>query len=113
MIKIILDPGHGDPDPGALGSMSREADINLSVALTAQKYLKTFGYIPILTRDTAERIIKDNRTVDLSARANVANRINGNCFICKGRGGIGCKTGDRYCLRGDCTGQGHWGNGEN
>lgn len=81
MIKIILDPGHGDPDPGALGSMSREADINLSVALTAQKYLKTYGYIPILTRDTNKRIFKDNRTIDLSARANVANRINGDCFV--------------------------------
>jgi len=30
---IVIDAGHGGKDPGALGSMSRESDITLAIAL--------------------------------------------------------------------------------
>jgi N-acetylmuramoyl-L-alanine amidase len=49
---IVIDAGHGGRDPGALGSMSREKDINLAIALKTgeyiQKYIRnvTVIYIP-------------------------------------------------------------------
>ena len=30
---VVIDPGHGGRDPGAIGRKGREKDINLSVAL--------------------------------------------------------------------------------
>lgn len=32
-MRVVIDPGHGAPDPGARGRMSNEADINLDVAV--------------------------------------------------------------------------------
>ncbi len=38
---IIVDAGHGYPDPGAQGSFSNEADINLAIALSLGEKLKS------------------------------------------------------------------------
>ena len=37
---LVIDAGHGGHDAGALGSMSKEKDINLSVALAFGKYVE-------------------------------------------------------------------------
>ena len=37
---IVIDAGHGGKDPGALGSMSREKDINLAIALKTGEYIE-------------------------------------------------------------------------
>jgi N-acetylmuramoyl-L-alanine amidase len=37
---IVIDPGHGGRDPGALGSMSREKDITLAIALKTGEYIQ-------------------------------------------------------------------------
>jgi N-acetylmuramoyl-L-alanine amidase len=71
---IVIDPGHGGKDPGALGKKSKEKDIVLKVALLLQKKLKKEGFNVKLTRD------KDV-FVQLGERANLANQWDGDLFI--------------------------------
>ena len=43
MIKnwvIVIDAGHGGKDPGALGSISREKNITLAIALKTGEYIE-------------------------------------------------------------------------
>ncbi len=52
---IIIDPGHGGIDPGAVGKAGTlEKDINLSISLFLKGYLEKNGEIVILTRKTDE-----------------------------------------------------------
>ena len=73
---IVIDPGHGGRDPGALGSASREKNINLAIALKTGNYLKENlkDVTVIYTRD-------DDSTVDLIERPQIANRNNADLFI--------------------------------
>lgn len=50
---IMLDPGHGGADPGAVRHGSREADMNLAVALRLEKMLSAMGSRVIMTRRNA------------------------------------------------------------
>ena len=36
---IVIDAGHGGKDPGALGTISKEKNINLAIALKLGGYL--------------------------------------------------------------------------
>ncbi|MBN2862222.1 MAG: N-acetylmuramoyl-L-alanine amidase [Bacteroidales bacterium] len=73
---IVLDPGHGGRDPGALGSVSKEKDINLAIALKTGKYLEQNmdNVTVIYTR-------KDDSTVDLYERPTIANKNKADLFI--------------------------------
>ena len=37
---VVIDPGHGGKDTGALGAISKEKDLNLTVALLTGDYIK-------------------------------------------------------------------------
>jgi N-acetylmuramoyl-L-alanine amidase len=37
---IVIDPGHGGKDPGALGSFSQEKNIALAIALKTGEYIE-------------------------------------------------------------------------
>lgn len=51
--RIVLDPGHGGDDPGAVGRKgTREKVINLGLALRIRKKLAAQGFEVILTRDS-------------------------------------------------------------
>ena len=80
-MRVVIDPGHGAPDPGARGRMSNEADINLNVAVELSKILSSMGIVAPLTRTGTKRIHRDNRNLDLSARPGMANRLNAGAFI--------------------------------
>ncbi len=73
---IVIDPGHGGRDPGAIGSFSREKDINLAIALKTGEYIKQNikNVTVIYTR-------KDDSTVDLRDRPKIANKANADLFI--------------------------------
>lgn len=71
---IVIDPGHGGKDPGAVQNGVREKDVNLSVSQKLDKGLKDKGYSTIMTR-------KDDNYVDLYERANIANNIQADIFI--------------------------------
>ena len=74
--KIVLDPGHGGKDPGAIGiGGSSEKDIVLSIAKKlAVKLRKEMGVQVVLTR-------KDDRFVALENRTAVANAEDADLFI--------------------------------
>jgi len=77
MRTVVIDPGHSGPvEPGAVGpSGTREADINLSVAMMLASELDAKGFSVMLTRDG------DINNTDLTWRAQVANNANADCFI--------------------------------
>jgi N-acetylmuramoyl-L-alanine amidase len=66
--RVVLDPGHGGNDPGALGPGGlREKDVTLDVAHRAAPLLaRELGISTLLTRDTDTYVALDERT----ARAN-------------------------------------------
>ena len=55
-VTVMLDPGHGDTDTGAVGSPSadfpQEKDLNLAEALAAKYRLEQLGATVLMTRDT-------------------------------------------------------------
>ena len=73
---VVIDPGHGGKDPGAVGKKGREKNINLAVALLTGQYIKANhpNVKIIYTRD------KDV-FIGLDERANIANKSNANLFI--------------------------------
>jgi N-acetylmuramoyl-L-alanine amidase len=73
---IMIDPGHGGNDPGAIGSFSYEKNITLSVALKTGEYLeKNLPDVKVIyTRKT-------DKSVDLDVRSEMANKNNANLFI--------------------------------
>lgn len=50
---VILDPGHGGEDPGAVGTNAglKEKDINLKIALKVKDLLQKDGFNIIMTRE--------------------------------------------------------------
>lgn len=73
---IVIDAGHGDKDPGALGSVTREKNINLEIALKTGKYIEqSLRNVKVLyTRKT-------DVFIGLKERAEFANRNKADLFI--------------------------------
>lgn len=73
---LVIDAGHGGHDTGALGAISQEKNINLSVALA-------FGRL--VERNCPDvKVIYTRKTdvfIPLMERANIANRNNADLFI--------------------------------
>lgn len=53
---IVLDPGHGGSDPGAVFNGHKEIDENLEYAKIVKNKLEAAGYRVILTRETNDEI---------------------------------------------------------
>ncbi len=73
---IVIDPGHGGRDPGALGSISREKNINLAIALKAGEYLEMN-----LNNVTVLYTRKTDVFVELRDRPEFANKNKADLFI--------------------------------
>lgn len=73
--RIVIDPGHGGHDPGALGPRVSEAELVLDVALRLEKLLrKNPGLDVSLTRRT-------NTFVPLEERTAIANKFGADLFL--------------------------------
>ncbi len=73
--RVMLDPGHGGHDPGAVGAAGlREKDVALEVAHRVAPLLSRQGLSVSLTRD-------DDRFVTLEERTLRANAFNADLFI--------------------------------
>lgn len=73
--KIVIDPGHGGKDPGAIAYNIKEKDIVLKIAKELVPVLqKTLGCEVLLTRDT-------DVFVPLEERTAIANTENADLFI--------------------------------
>ncbi len=73
---VVIDPGHGGKDPGAIGRFSREKNINLAVAKKLGQLIKNNcpDVRVIYTRET-------DIFVPLDKRADIANKADANLFI--------------------------------
>jgi N-acetylmuramoyl-L-alanine amidase len=72
---IVIDPGHGGHDPGALGAQGYEKDVNLAAALALKARLeRSPKYNVVLTRT-------DDNYVPLEDRVRVAQRAGADLFI--------------------------------
>jgi len=72
---IVLDPGHGGKDPGAIGHRKyREKDIVFSIAKKTAKILRERGYKVYMTR-TKDRFVK------LRHRTHFANKKRADLFV--------------------------------
>jgi N-acetylmuramoyl-L-alanine amidase len=74
---IVLDPGHGGKDPGAVGKKlkAKEKDINLSVALKLKQLLESELDVQVLMTRA------DDRFVSLGDRTRFANENKADLFI--------------------------------
>ncbi len=73
--RIVIDPGHGGHDPGAMGHGVSEAEVVLDIALRLEKLLqKQPGTEVVLTRRTDEFVALPERTA-------IANREAADLFL--------------------------------
>ena len=73
--SVVIDPGHGGPDPGAIGIGGvRETDVVLEVSKIVEKILSEKGVKVRLTR-------KNEVDLDLPPRVSIANRSDADIFV--------------------------------
>lgn len=93
-VTIILDPGHGGRDPGAVRAGVTEKALNLDIARRVETLLKQKGYRVVMTR-------RSDQTVSLGSRVALANRyqravvVSIHCNASKYRSAHGVET--FYC----------------
>ena len=72
---VVLDPGHGGKDPGAIGVGGvREKNVTLALARSLAKDLEARGFRVVMTRD-------DDRFIDLEERTAIAEAARGDLFV--------------------------------
>jgi N-acetylmuramoyl-L-alanine amidase len=73
--RVILDPGHGGKDPGAIGPGGlREKDVALKIARETKRRLERVGLEVYLTRQRDEFLSLEERT-------RLANQLHGDLFV--------------------------------
>lgn len=81
---IVIDPGHGGSDTGAIGSNNTfEKQVTLTVAQELRKLLVTGGATVIMTRTSDRDVayIGASDKEELQARIDIANRVNADLFV--------------------------------
>ena len=101
LLGIVIDPGHGGDDPGALGNNQKEKDYSLKISKYMYDRFKELGIPVTITRDSDETLSPNNRVNKiLSSYGNnkdvivISNHLNSG-------GGTGSEI--IYALRNDDT----------
>ena len=71
---VVIDAGHGGHDPGAIGKISKEKNINLNVALKVGNLIKN-------NCDDVKVIYTRSKDVFIPLRAEIANNAKADLFI--------------------------------
>ena len=71
---VIIDPGHGGADPGAVNALGSEKDYTLAVARILSKALEGEGFKVVMTRDA-------DLTLSNTERVKIANREGANAIF--------------------------------
>lgn len=80
-ITVVIDPGHGGPDSGAVGVNGlEEKDVNLSVGLALKQELEHRGARVVMTRKV-DRAVAADVEHELAARVDIAQTSGGTLFI--------------------------------
>lgn len=75
MLNVMLDPGHGGDDPGAVYGNLKEKDITLKIALYAEEFLKK-------NYDVNVKMTRNNDvSVSLKQRTKMANKFKADLFV--------------------------------
>ena len=74
MATIVLDPGHGGHDPGAVNGARQEKNDNLRLGLALRDRIQAQGQRVVMTRSTDVFIPLDERSA-------ISNRNNANIFV--------------------------------
>lgn len=73
--RVVIDPGHGGKDPGAIGvGGAREKDVNLRLAKMLAARLRARSFDVVMTRE-------DDRYLNLEERTAMAESVRGDLFI--------------------------------
>lgn len=94
-MKVCIDPGHGGRDPGAVGRISQEKNINLEVGRLLQNELTRYQAGIVMTRTT-------DVDVSLQRRAEIANQNLCDWFIsihCNSAGTASARGIETYCYQ--------------
>jgi N-acetylmuramoyl-L-alanine amidase len=81
---IVLDPGHGGSDPGAVGyNRTMEKNATLAISQEVRRLLEKQGAIVVMTRTTDQDVYGPNATApqELKARVDVAKKAKANLFV--------------------------------
>ncbi|MFX3630011.1 MAG: N-acetylmuramoyl-L-alanine amidase [Ectobacillus sp.] len=74
-MKLVIDPGHGGSDSGAVGNGLQEKDLNLQIAQRVRNAVAANYEVDIaMTRET-------DKFISLSERARIANNFGADYFI--------------------------------
>lgn len=91
---LIIDPGHGGLDPGAMGTKQSEANVALQVSLKlGDTIAKAFPDLKIIYTRTTDVLPGpvQNKDAALKYRANLANESGGDLFIA-----VHCNSAGRH-----------------
>ncbi|MEM1366606.1 MAG: N-acetylmuramoyl-L-alanine amidase [Cyanobacteria bacterium P01_H01_bin.15] len=74
-VLVVIDPGHGGKDPGAVGRGGlQEKNVILPISLQVKRLLESQGIAVQMTRDS-------DYFISLAGRSNLANRANATLFV--------------------------------
>lgn len=77
--RVVIDPGHGGVDPGAMGSIT-EKQVTLAVGLRVRELLQAAGVDVIMTRSSDTQLSVDKNT-DLNMRAALGTTNNAQMYV--------------------------------
>lgn len=104
---VIIDPGHGGSDPGAVGAGgTQEKEVNLAVSLQVADILSQVAEVR-LTR-TEDRVPGDGNKNEFFVRAQTANQCGADCFVsihCNSAATPAAHGTETFCYTGSSRGR--------